>query len=172
MFSENELTRHIYLLSAILRIMDSNADIITHSDLLYLTETIEKATQLNKIDVPTEVFISMIRSCLELVSRLIDPDMAKLWEDLRDRWVCCGIEIGYTLLFWNQIQKVDGNSYVRFMSLFPVLSQNYLGPLTMVENIDKLLWTLADELWAERKSFTMSTKNMGTVFFASFSMTR
>ncbi|XP_067253003.1 adhesion G-protein coupled receptor D2 [Chanodichthys erythropterus] len=123
LFSENELTRHIYLLSAILRIMDSNADIITHSDLLYLTETIEKATQLNKIGVPTEVFISMIRSCLELVSRLIDPDMAKLWEDLRDRW-------------------------------------NYLGPLTMLENIDKLLWTLADELWAERKSFTMSTKNM------------
>ncbi|XP_048039072.1 adhesion G-protein coupled receptor D2 isoform X2 [Megalobrama amblycephala] len=123
LFSENDLTRHIYLLSAILRIMDSNADIITHSDLLYLTETIEKATQLNKIDVPTEVFISMIRSCLELVSRLIDSDMAKLWEDLRDRW-------------------------------------NYLGPLTMVENIDKLLWTLADELWAERKSFTMSTKNM------------
>ncbi|ROL40759.1 Adhesion G-protein coupled receptor D2 [Anabarilius grahami] len=160
LFTENELTRHIYLLSAILRIMDSNADIITHSDLLYLTETIEKAAQLNKIDVPTEVFISMIRSCLELVSRLIDPDMAKLWDDLRDRWVCCWIEIGYTLLFWNQIQKVDSNSYVRFISLFPVLSQNYLGPLTMVENIDKLLWTLADELWAERKSFTMSTKNM------------
>lgn len=68
-------------------------------------------------------------------------------------------------------RKVDGNSNVRFMSLFPVLSQNYLGPLTMVENIDKLLWTLADELWAERKSFTVSTKNMGTVFFASFSMT-
>jgi len=35
----------------------------------------------------------------------------------------------------------------------------------MVENIDKLLWTLADELWAERKSFTVSTKNMGKVFF-------
>lgn len=62
-------------------------------------------------------------------------------------------------------KKVDGNSFVRFMRMFPVLSQNYLGPLTMVENIDKLLWTLADELWAERKSFTVSTKNMGTVFF-------
>lgn len=62
-------------------------------------------------------------------------------------------------------KKVDANSNVRFMSMFPDLSQNYLGPLTMVENIDKLLWTLADELWAERKSFTVSTKNMGTVFF-------
>lgn len=123
LFSENELTRHIFLLSAILRIMDSNADIITRSDLLYLAETIEKAAQLNKIAVPTEVFISMIRNCLELVSRLIDPDMAEQWEDLRDHG-------------------------------------NYLGPLIMVENIDKLLWTLADELWAERKSFTMSTKNM------------
>ncbi|XDV22289.1 hypothetical protein PO909_027213 [Leuciscus waleckii] len=123
LFSENELTRHIFLLSAILRIMDSNADIITRSDLLYLIETIEKAAQLSKIAVPTEVFIFMIRNCLELVSRLIDPDMAEQWENLRDHG-------------------------------------NYLGPLTMVENIDKLLWTLADELWAERKSFTVSTKNM------------
>ncbi|XP_067272149.1 adhesion G-protein coupled receptor D2 isoform X2 [Pseudorasbora parva] len=123
LFSENEMTRHIFLLSVILRIMDSNADIITHSDLLYLTETIEKAAQLNKIAVPTEVYISMIRNCLELVSRLIDPDMAEQWEDLRDHG-------------------------------------NYLGALIMVENIDKLLWTLADQLWAEHKSFTMSTKNM------------
>lgn len=69
-------------------------------------------------------------------------------------------------------KKKDGNSYVRFMSLFPELFQDYLGPLMMVENIDKLLWTLADELWAERRSFTMSTRNMGTVFFASFNTTR
>ncbi|KAK7137120.1 hypothetical protein R3I93_017248 [Phoxinus phoxinus] len=123
LFSENDLTRHNFLLSAILRIMESNADIITRSDLLYLIETIEKAAQLNKKAVPTEVFMSMIRNCLELVSRLIDPDMAEQWENLRDHG-------------------------------------NYLGPLTMVENIDKLLWTLADELWAEHKSFTVSTKNM------------
>lgn len=149
--------------------MDSNADIITRSDLLYLIETIDKAAQLNKIAVPTEVFILMIRNCLELVSRLIDRDMTEQWENLRDHGVCCAIGVGSTLLFWNQIlkkkKKVDVNSNVRFMSMFPDLSQNYLGPLTMVENIDKLLWTLADELWAERKSFTVSTKNMGTVFF-------
>ncbi|XP_077082757.1 adhesion G protein-coupled receptor D2 isoform X2 [Siphateles boraxobius] len=123
LFSENELTRHNFLLRAILRIMDSNADIITRSDLLYLIENIKKAAQLSKIAAPNEVFIFMVRNCLELVSRLIDPDMAEQWENLRDHG-------------------------------------NYLGPLTMVENIDKLLWTLADELWAEHKSFTVSTKNM------------
>ncbi|XP_026091830.1 adhesion G-protein coupled receptor D2 isoform X1 [Carassius auratus] len=122
-FVENDLTRHVSLLSAILSVMDSRADIITHSDLLYLTETIEKATQLDKIAVPTEVFISMIRNCLEMVSRLINPDMAEHWEDL-------------------------------------IAQGNYLGPLTMLENIDKLLWRLADALWIEHKSFTMSTKNM------------
>lgn len=68
--------------------MDSKADILTHSDLLYLTETIEKATELNKIAVPTEVFISLIRNCLELVSRLINPDMAEQWEDLIAQGVC------------------------------------------------------------------------------------
>ncbi|KAI2650345.1 Adhesion G-protein coupled receptor D2 [Labeo rohita] len=120
---ENDLTRHVSLLSAILKVMDSKADILTHSDLLYLTETIEKATELNKIAVPTEVFISLIRNCLELVSRLINPDMAEQWEDL-------------------------------------IAQGNHFGPLTMVENIDKLLCTLADALWNERKSFTMSTKNM------------
>jgi len=67
--------------------MDSNADIITRSDLLYLIETIEKAAQLKKIAVPTEVFIFMVRNCLELVSRLIDPDMAEQWENLRDHEV-------------------------------------------------------------------------------------
>lgn len=85
--------------------MDSNADIITRSDLLYLIETIEKAAQLSKIAVPTEVFIFMIRNCLELVSRLIDPDMAEQWENLRDHGVCCAIGVGSTLLFWNQILK-------------------------------------------------------------------
>lgn len=147
--------------------MDSNADIITRSDLLYLIETIEKAAQLNKIAVPTEVFILMIRNCLELVSRLIDRDMTEQWENLRDHGVCCASWFYPALLEPNpqKKKKVDVNSNVRFMSMFPDLSQNYLGPLTMVENIDKLLWTLADELWAERKSFTVSTKNMGTVFF-------
>ncbi|XP_073699768.1 adhesion G protein-coupled receptor D2-like [Garra rufa] len=120
---ENDLTRHISLLSAILRVMDSKADIVTHSDLLYFTETIEKATRLNKMTVPTEVFISMIRNCLELVSRLINPDMGEQWEDL-------------------------------------ITEENHLGPLTIVESIDKLLCTLADALWNERKSFTMSTNNM------------
>ncbi|XP_058617157.1 adhesion G-protein coupled receptor D2 isoform X3 [Onychostoma macrolepis] len=123
LFPENDLTRHVSLLSAILRVMDREADILTHSDLLYLTETIDKATQLNKIVVSTDVFISMIRNCLELVSGLINPDMAEQWEDL-------------------------------------VAHGNYPGPLTMVENIDKLLCMLADVLWTERKSFTMSTKNM------------
>ncbi|KAK2907038.1 hypothetical protein Q8A67_006023 [Cirrhinus molitorella] len=120
---ENDLTRHVSLLGAILRVMDSKVDIITHSDLLYFTETIEKATRLDKITVPTEVFISMIRSCIELVSRLINPDMAEQWKDL-------------------------------------IAQGNHLGPLTVLENIDKLLCTLADALWIERKSFTMSTKNM------------
>ncbi|XP_073793919.1 adhesion G protein-coupled receptor D2 isoform X3 [Danio rerio] len=119
-FSENELTRHISLLSAVLRVLDSNAEIITPSDLLYLTETIEKATQLNKIGIPAELFKSMIRNNLELVSRLIDPNMAEKWEDLKD----------------------------------------HPGPLTIIENIDKQLWILADELWAEHQSFTMSTKSM------------
>uniref|UniRef100_A0A9J8ABB9 Adhesion G-protein coupled receptor D2 n=1 Tax=Cyprinus carpio carpio TaxID=630221 RepID=A0A9J8ABB9_CYPCA len=123
LFPENDLTRHISLLRAILRVMDSKAHILTHSDLLYLTETIDKATQLNKIVVSTDVFISMIRNCLELVSRLINPDMAEQWEDL-------------------------------------IARGNYPGPLTMLENIDKLLCMLADALWIERKSFTMSTKNM------------
>ncbi|XP_043078298.1 adhesion G-protein coupled receptor D2 isoform X2 [Puntigrus tetrazona] len=123
LYPETDLTRHVSLLGAILRVLDSTADILTHSDLLYLTETIDKATQFNKIVLSTDVFISMVRSCLELVSRLINPDMAKQWEDL-------------------------------------IAHENYPGPLTMVENIDKLLCMLADALWIDRKSFIMSTKNM------------
>ncbi len=73
--------------------MDSKAYILTHSDLLYLTETIDKATQLNKIVVSTDVFISMIRNCLELVSRLINPDMARQWEDLIAHRVCYETEM-------------------------------------------------------------------------------
>ncbi len=73
--------------------MDRKVDILTHSDLLYLTETIDKATQFNKIVVSTNVFISMIRNILELVSRLIDPDMAEQWEDLIAHGVCYETEM-------------------------------------------------------------------------------
>lgn len=96
LFPENDLTRHVSVLSAILRVMDRKADILTHSDLLYLTETIDKATQLNKIVVSTDVFISMIRNCLELVSRLINPDMAEQWEDLIAHRVCYETEIDFS----------------------------------------------------------------------------
>lgn len=93
LFPENDLTRHVSVLSAILRVMDSKAYMLTHSDLLYLTETIDKATQLNKIVVSTDVFISMIGNCLELVSRLINPDMARQWEDLIAHRVCYETEM-------------------------------------------------------------------------------
>ncbi|XP_051979787.1 adhesion G-protein coupled receptor D2 isoform X3 [Xyrauchen texanus] len=126
LFPANELNRSSALLSTILKVMDSNVNIITHSDLMYLIETIKKAsaTQHNKIAVPSEVFMSIISNCLELAYRLIDPDMAQQWKDL----------------------KAHGN---------------YHGPLTVVESIDKLLWTLADSLWPERKSYTISTKYIG-----------
>ncbi|XP_056613780.1 adhesion G-protein coupled receptor D2 [Triplophysa dalaica] len=126
LFPANELTRDSSLLMTILRVMDNNAEIITHSDLLYLIKTIEKTSATQHIEIalkhPT-MFISMISNCLKLGSRLIDPNMADRWKDLRAR-------------------------------------ENHSGLFSVVESIDKLLWTLADVLWAERKSFTMSTKNM------------
>nr|XP_055073266.1 adhesion G-protein coupled receptor D2 isoform X2 [Misgurnus anguillicaudatus] len=124
-FPANELTRHSSLLKTILRVINSNADIITHSDLLYLIHTIEKTStvQHNKTTVSSNAFMSVVRNCLELASRLIDSDMAKQWKDLG------ALEI-------------------------------YSGPLSIIESVDKLLWTLSDVLWAERKSFTLSTKNM------------
>lgn len=83
--------------------MDSNPDIITHSDLLYLVKTIQKtsATHDSEITVPSKGSISMISNCLKLASRLIDPDMADRWMDSGAREVC--IDILFDLEFiWSK----------------------------------------------------------------------
>ena len=46
-------------------------------------------------------------------------------------------------------------------SVFPV--QVSVGPFTIVKSIDRLIEALADMLSAERRGFTLSTKNIGEI---------
>lgn len=89
----------------ILRVMDNNAEIITHSDLLYLIKTIEKTSATQHIEIALRhpsMFISMISNCLKLASRLIDPDMADRWKDLRAREVCVDNLFGLVFI-WSKL---------------------------------------------------------------------
>ncbi|KAI4894763.1 hypothetical protein NFI96_013537 [Prochilodus magdalenae] len=123
--ADNELIWLDSIAQSFVRVIEASPDIITASDLLYLTQNIElaAAVQVNKTAVSSGVMTSMATSYLNLASGLIDPVMARQWLDLKP----LGIQ---------------------------------LGPFMIVENIDKLLWVLADTIYAERTSFTVSTKNI------------
>lgn len=39
-----------------------------------------------------------------------------------------------------------------------------LRPFMVIESIEKILWALADKIFADMKSFALLTKNIGKVF--------
>ncbi|XP_076880363.1 adhesion G protein-coupled receptor D2 isoform X2 [Brachyhypopomus gauderio] len=122
---ENELIWLSSFAESIVRIIESNPNIITPSDLLYLAQAIElaAAAQTNETASSTEDLKSMATNYLNIASSIIDPILVRQWLDLKPLGL-------------------------------------HLRPFMVVESIDKLLWTLADTIFAEKKTFTASTKNI------------
>ncbi|XP_066503286.1 adhesion G-protein coupled receptor D2 isoform X2 [Hoplias malabaricus] len=123
--TDSELIWLSSLAQSVVRVIEASPNIITSSDLLYLTQSIKEAAaaQVNKTLASSEVITSMATNYLNLASGLIDPVMARQWLGLKTLGI-------------------------------------YLRPFMVVENIEKLLWSLADVLFAERTPFTVSTKNI------------
>uniref|UniRef100_W5LE35 Adhesion G-protein coupled receptor D2-like n=2 Tax=Astyanax mexicanus TaxID=7994 RepID=W5LE35_ASTMX len=123
--TDSELLRLSLIAQSVVKVINNSPGIITPSDLLYLTQTIEMAAaaQANKTSVSSAIVMSMTTNYLNLASGLIDPAMEKQWEDLK-----------------------------------PLGIQH--RPWMVVENIDKLLWALADTIYAEKTSFKVSSKNL------------
>ncbi|XP_029905498.1 adhesion G-protein coupled receptor D2 [Myripristis murdjan] len=126
---ERDLGSLQHLTQVLLDIMKvDNADVLTSSDVLYLTQMMERgltavaSTGTAGADV-AEVMMSIATNYLKLASLMLEPHMAAHWIGLTD----------------------DGVS---------------LGPFTVVRSIDRLTEALADVLCAERKSFTLATKNI------------
>uniref|UniRef100_A0A3B4DUZ1 Adhesion G protein-coupled receptor D2 n=2 Tax=Pygocentrus nattereri TaxID=42514 RepID=A0A3B4DUZ1_PYGNA len=70
---------------SVVRVIEASPDLITPSDLLYLTQTIElaAAAQANKTSASSGVIMSMATNYLNLASGLIDPMVASQWLDLK-----------------------------------------------------------------------------------------
>ncbi|XP_017332869.1 adhesion G-protein coupled receptor D2 [Ictalurus punctatus] len=123
--TEHELNWLSSLAQSVLKAIETDPDIITPSDMLHLTQTIEQAaaSQVNKTSVPSGVLRSMASSYLILASGLIDPVLARQWLDMKP----LGIN---------------------------------LRPFMVIESIEKILWALADKIFADMKSFALLTKNI------------
>lgn len=76
-----------------MKAIETDPDIITPSDMVHLTQTIEQAaaSQVNKTSIPSEVLRSMASSYLILASGLIDPVLARQWMDMKPLGVCLKI---------------------------------------------------------------------------------
>lgn len=74
-----------------MRVLESNPDLITSSDLQYLTQTITVASALplNSTNVSSEIITSMATSYVKLASALVDPGMGTQWLELKMIDVCC-----------------------------------------------------------------------------------
>lgn len=82
------------LAESVLKAIETDPDIITPSDMLHLTQTIEQAaaSQVNKTSVPSGVLRSMASSYLILASGLIDPVLARQWLDMKPLGVCSNVQ--------------------------------------------------------------------------------
>ncbi|XP_062869473.1 adhesion G-protein coupled receptor D2 [Trichomycterus rosablanca] len=123
--TEQELIWLSSLADAAVKVLQNNPDMITSSDLQYLTQTIEVASAfpLNSTTVSSEVITSMATSYVNLASALVDPAMGVQWLELK-------------------------------------LISIHLRPFMVIESIEKLLWALADAYFTDKKSFTLSTRNI------------
>lgn len=76
-----------------MKVIETDPDIITPSDMVHLTQTIEQAaaSQVNKTSIPSEVLRSMASSYLILASGLIDPVLARQWMNMKPLGVCLKI---------------------------------------------------------------------------------
>ncbi|XP_058256904.1 adhesion G-protein coupled receptor D2 isoform X2 [Hemibagrus wyckioides] len=83
--TEHELNWLSSLAQSLMKAIETDPDIITPSDMLQLTQTIEQAaaSQVNKTSVPSGVLRSMASSYLILASGLIDPVLTRQWLDMK-----------------------------------------------------------------------------------------
>ncbi|KAK3561793.1 hypothetical protein QTP86_014371 [Hemibagrus guttatus] len=83
--TEHELNWLSSLAQSLVKAIETDPDIITPSDMLQLTQTIEQAaaSQVNKTSVPSGVLRSMASSYLILASGLIDPVLTRQWLDMK-----------------------------------------------------------------------------------------
>ncbi|XP_026768762.3 adhesion G-protein coupled receptor D2 [Pangasianodon hypophthalmus] len=83
--TEHELNWLSSLAQSVVKAIETDPDIITPSDMLHLTQTIEQAaaSQVNKTSLPSGVLRSMASSYLILASGLIDPVLARQWLDMK-----------------------------------------------------------------------------------------
>ncbi|TSW35253.1 Adhesion G-protein coupled receptor D2 [Bagarius yarrelli] len=83
--TEHELNWLNSLAQSLVKAIETDPDIITPSDMLQLTRTIEQAaaSQVNKTSVSSGVLRSMVSSYLILASGLIDPVLSRQWLNMK-----------------------------------------------------------------------------------------
>ncbi|KAM9479478.1 adhesion G protein-coupled receptor D2 isoform 2-T2 [Salvelinus alpinus] len=129
--SEKDLVSLSGLTTVLVRVLEASPDILTSTDVLYLTEMMKLEATTTTQDVnhaqegldSAEAMVSIATNYLKLASLILDPKMAAQW-----------------------LGRPEDVATV--------------GPFTVVESIDKLTGALADVLSAEWKSFTLSTENI------------
>ncbi|KAL1023323.1 hypothetical protein UPYG_G00039220 [Umbra pygmaea] len=129
--SERDLMLLSALSSVLLEVVETSPNILSSTDVLYLSEMMKVDATTNTWELNTplvgpgnaEIMVSITTNFLKLASLILDPKMAAQWLD------------------WT-----DDAETVR--------------PFTIVESIEKLTTSLADVLFAEGTSFTLATENI------------
>ncbi|XP_030640183.1 adhesion G-protein coupled receptor D2 [Chanos chanos] len=113
------------LSGVLVKVLKSNPAIVTSSDILHLTQMMEKAAaaHLSLGSSPSEAIVSLVTNYLKLASEILDPDMAVHWLDLSE----------------DEVRP---------------------RPFSVIESIDKLICALADVLWKDGKSYSISTNSI------------
>lgn len=89
--SERDLSSQDHLTGVLLRILEEGGpELLTPTDVLYLTQMMELAAATQIISIPTststhtEAMVSIATNYLKLASHILDPKMATQWLDLTE----------------------------------------------------------------------------------------
>lgn len=157
-----------HLTQALLRALEAgDSNILTSNDVLYLAQVIEMArAPVIRADTAqaatADIMVSIATNYVKMASLMLEPRLANQWTDstegVRDilslwrKWCKCHA--------WDTLKYTVTIVTLRHCPVFCSALQVKVGPFTVIRSIDSLAETLADMLSAEKRDFTLSTKNI------------
>lgn len=142
------------LTQTLLHMMEAgDANGLTSSDVLYLTQMVEKdwTPLIGAANAKADVGVSIATNYVKMASLMLEPLSVNQWMDSAE-----GVK---------DFISIMENLIVLTLKAFVCSDfQLTLGPFTVIRSIDRLTETLADMLSAEKRGFTLSTKNISKKF--------
>lgn len=143
------------LSQALLQMMEvGGANSLTSSDVLYLTQMVEKdwtpliSAANTKADT-ADVMVSIASNYVKMASLMLEPHSVNQWTDSTE-----GVRDITSICDHHGKDKCNPGPFICSNR------QVTPGSFTVIRSIDRLTETLADMLSAEKRGFTLSTKNI------------